>query len=189
MTRLSPLSLDPGFALAFRTLQPPPERPRSLLVLLHGVGGNEGNLAELGAQVGNDTLVVFPRGPITMGPEAFGWFRVAFTGNGPRIDAAEADASRRTLIQFIEQLQQDHGIDDSSPGAVRGRFCNPRFRLDGCSSAIDRKREPHAHRRAQGDQEQRAASRDDTRGSRRPGAAWPRRGGAERSRGGKRVLR
>ena len=111
MTRLSPLSLDPGFALAFRTLQPPPEKPRSLLVLLHGVGGNEGNLAELGAQVGNDTLVVFPRGPITMGPEAFGWFRVAFTGNGPRIDAAEADASRRALIQFIEQLQQAHGID------------------------------------------------------------------------------
>lgn len=111
MKTLSPLSVDPAFALAFRTLQPPPAKPASLLVLLHGVGGNESNLATLGAEAGSDTLVVLPRGPITLGPEAFGWFRVAFTGTGPQIVEAEADASRRTLIDFIGQLQQAHGID------------------------------------------------------------------------------
>ena len=111
MKTLSALSVDPAFALAFRTLQPPPEKPASLLVLLHGVGGNESNLAALGAEAGSDTLVVLPRGPITLGPEAFGWFRVAFTGNGPQIMEAEADASRCTLIDFIGQLQQAHGID------------------------------------------------------------------------------
>ena len=111
MKTLPPLSVDPAFALAFRTLQPPPARPASLLVLLHGVGGNEGNLAALGAEVDGDTLVVLPRGPITLGPEAFGWFRVAFTGHGPQIVASEADASRRTLIDFIGQLQRAHGID------------------------------------------------------------------------------
>jgi phospholipase/carboxylesterase len=56
-------------------------------------------------------LVVLPRGPIALGPEAFGWFRVAFTGNGPQIVASEADASRRTLIDFIAQLQRVHGVD------------------------------------------------------------------------------
>jgi phospholipase/carboxylesterase len=111
MKTLSSLAVDPAFALAFRTLQPAPAKPAALLVLLHGVGGNEGNLAELGAQARGDTLVVLPRGPITMGPEAFGWFRVAFTGNGPRIEAGEADASRRALIAFIQQLQQAHGIE------------------------------------------------------------------------------
>ena len=111
MKTLSPLSLDLAFALAFRTLQPPPAKPASLLVLLHGVGGNESNLAALGAEAGSDTLVVLPRGPITLGPEAYGWFRVAFTGNGPQIVKAEADASRRSLIDFIGQLQQMHGID------------------------------------------------------------------------------
>jgi len=111
MKTLSPLSVDPAFALAFRTLQPPPAKPASLLVLLHGVGGNESNLAALGAEVDSDTLVVLPRGPITLGPDAFGWFRVAFTGHGPQIVASEADASRRTLIDFIGQLQQAHGID------------------------------------------------------------------------------
>ena len=111
MKTVSPLTRDPAFALAFRTLQPAPVKPKSLLVLLHGVGGNEGNLAALGAEAGSDTLVVLPRGPITLGAEAFGWFRVAFTGNGPQIVEAEADASRRTLIDFIGQLQQAHGID------------------------------------------------------------------------------
>ncbi|MDW2983222.1 phospholipase [Rhodanobacter sp. KK11] len=111
MKTLSPLSIDPAFALAFRTLQPPPAKPASLLVLLHGVGGNENNLAALGAEAGSDTLVVLPRGPITLGPQAFGWFRVAFTGDGPQIVASEAEASRRTLIDFIGQLQHAHGID------------------------------------------------------------------------------
>jgi phospholipase/carboxylesterase len=111
MKTLSPLSTDPAFALAFRTLQPPPQKPASLLVLLHGVGGNESNLAALGAEAGRDTLVVLPRGPIALGPQAFGWFRVAFTGNGPQIVASEADASRVALIDFIGQLQQAWGID------------------------------------------------------------------------------
>ncbi|WP_108472786.1 alpha/beta hydrolase [Rhodanobacter thiooxydans] len=111
MKTLSSLFVDPAFALAFRTLQPPPEKPTSLLVLLHGVGGNEGNLAALGAEAGSDTLVVLPRGPIALGPQAFGWFRVAFSGNGPQIVASEADASRRMLIDFIGQLQQAYGID------------------------------------------------------------------------------
>ncbi|MBQ4856423.1 phospholipase [Rhodanobacter sp. B2A1Ga4] len=111
MKTLSSLFVDPAFALAFRTLQPPPEKPTLLLVLLHGVGGNEGNLAALGAEAGSDTLVVLPRGPIALGPQAFGWFRVAFSGNGPQIVASEADASRRMLIDFIGQLQRAHGID------------------------------------------------------------------------------
>ena len=111
MKTLGPLTIDPAFALAFRTLQPAPAKPASLLVLLHGVGGNEENLAALGADVGDDTLVVLPRGPITFAPEAFAWFRVAFTNDGPRIVASEADASRLALIAFVGQLQQAHGID------------------------------------------------------------------------------
>ena len=111
MKTLSSLVVAPGFALAFRTLQPAPAKPASLLVLLHGVGGNEENLAALGADVGDDTLVVLPRGPITFAPGAFAWFRVAFTNDGPRIVASEADASRLALIAFVGQLQQAHGID------------------------------------------------------------------------------
>lgn len=111
MKTYGPLFEDPAFALAFRTLQPPPEHPTSLLVLLHGVGGDETNLATLAAGAASGTLVVMPRGPVALGPHAFGWFRVAFTRAGPVIEAEEAEVSRRLLVGFIRQLQRRHGID------------------------------------------------------------------------------
>lgn len=106
-----PLFEDSAFALAFRTRQPAPARPASLLVLLHGVGGDETNLASLAAAVPPGTLVAMPRGPVVLGPQAFGWFRVAFTASGPVVNAEEAEASRCLLVEFIRQLQLRHGID------------------------------------------------------------------------------
>lgn len=111
MRTYGPLFEDPGFALAFRTVQPAPKHPTSLLVLLHGVGGDETNLASLAAGVPPETLVVMPRGPVALGPQAYGWFRVTFTGSGPVIEAAEAEASRRLLADFLRQLQLRHGVD------------------------------------------------------------------------------
>jgi phospholipase/carboxylesterase len=107
---LSELQQRVDFALAFRVRRPQPAQPKALLVLLHGVGGAESNLLELAAGVGPDTLVVLPRGPLTLGPGQFAWFRVAFTANGPRIDAQEAEHSRLDLIRFVAQVQAAYGI-------------------------------------------------------------------------------
>nr|WP_315187392.1 phospholipase [uncultured Albidiferax sp.] len=107
------LHASPEFALSFRVLQPQPARPTALVLLLHGVGGSESNLMDMAAAIAArepGTLVVLPRGPLSLGPGQFAWFRVAFSPTGPRIDAAEADSSRLALIQFIGQLQQAHGI-------------------------------------------------------------------------------
>jgi len=51
------------YAVSFRRLEPVPELPRRLLLLLHGWGSDESQLAALGAAVDDDTLVVLPRGP------------------------------------------------------------------------------------------------------------------------------
>ena len=107
---LSDLHQRADFALAFRVRQPQPAQHKALLVLLHGVGGAESNLLELAAGVGPDTLVVLPRGPLTLSPGQFAWFRVAFTANGPRIDAGEAEQSRLDLIRFVAQVQAAYGI-------------------------------------------------------------------------------
>nr|WP_315239508.1 phospholipase [uncultured Albidiferax sp.] len=107
------LHTSPDFALSFRVLQPQPTRPTALVLLLHGVGGSESNLVDMAAAISTQqpgTLVVLPRGPLTLGPGQFAWFRVAFGPTGPRIDVAEADSSRLALVSFIGQLQQAHGI-------------------------------------------------------------------------------
>lgn len=101
---------SPDYALAFRVLEPAPDAPRRLLLLLHGVGGQEGQLAALGAQVDRDTLVVLPRAPRSVGEGMFGWFRVAFTVQGPRIVPEEAEESREVLIAFVGQLQARHAV-------------------------------------------------------------------------------
>ena len=107
---LSELQQRADFALAFRVRRPQPAQPKALLVLLHGVGGAESNLGELAAEAGPDTLVLLPRGPLTLGPGQFAWFRVAFTASGPRIDAQEAEQSRLDLIRFVAQVQAAYGI-------------------------------------------------------------------------------
>ena len=86
------------------------EAPTRLLVLLHGVGGNETNLLGLGEAFADDALVVFPRGPLTLAPGQYGWFEVAFGPEGPRIDFGQAQRSAQLLRDFIGQLQATHGV-------------------------------------------------------------------------------
>ena len=100
----------PDYALAFRLLEPAPEQPRRLLLLLHGVGGQETDLAKIGERVDGDTLVVLPRAPRSVGGGMFGWFRVDFTDDGPQIVPEEADESRNKLLEFIGQLQARHDV-------------------------------------------------------------------------------
>ncbi len=102
--------MNTPFDLMFVAKQPQPANPKALVLLLHGVGGNETNLANVAAAIEPDTLVVMPRAPITLGAGQYGWFRVNFTGAGPVIVETEAEQSRQTLIRFVERLQQTYGI-------------------------------------------------------------------------------
>jgi phospholipase/carboxylesterase len=104
------LQTDAASGLSYRIRQPVPLAPAKCVVLLHGVGGNEANLIDLATGIDADTLVVFPRGPEQLGAQQFAWFQVMFTPAGPRIVAQEAERSRETLVHFVAQLRQDHGI-------------------------------------------------------------------------------
>jgi len=107
---LGPLITDATFDLAFRARLPVPTNPTRLLVLLHGVGGNESSLAALVEEFDPETLVVLPRGPLEFAPGQYGWFQVSFASTGPVIEASQADASRQRLIRFVQQLQATHRI-------------------------------------------------------------------------------
>ena len=105
----------PGFALAHRVRDSGTKAggKAPCLVLLHGVGANELGLIEVARRQDPRLVVVLARAPLTFGPTQFGWFQVAFTPQGPAINAEQAESARLRLLTFIGQLPAAYGVDPS----------------------------------------------------------------------------
>lgn len=92
-----------------------------LLVLLHGYGSNEADLFGLAPYLDERCAIVSARGPLTLSPGAYAWFRIAFVGGWTEaagdestpfsVDVAGADESCRLLIQFIEDAARAYDAD------------------------------------------------------------------------------
>lgn len=97
-----------GFA--YRLLEPCAEAPASLVVLLHGVGGDETQLAEVAARLPAHAAVALARGPRTLGGERLGWFRVGLASDPPEIVEDEAEDARLRLATLIAHLQSKFDV-------------------------------------------------------------------------------
>jgi phospholipase/carboxylesterase len=82
-----------------------------MLILMHGVGSNERAMAQLAPAFDPRFVVVSVRSPLTLGPNAYGWFRVSFTATGPVIVAEEAEAGWTLLAQFIDEAVSAYDVD------------------------------------------------------------------------------
>ena len=82
-----------------------------LLLLLHGVGSNEHDLFSLASSLDKRFLIISVRAPNTLGPDSYAWFEVTFTPQGPVINPAQAEASRKALITFINEAVTTYGAD------------------------------------------------------------------------------
>jgi phospholipase/carboxylesterase len=89
-----------------KTAHPP------LLLLLHGVGGNEQNLFSFADALPDNYLVVSARGPLTLGANSYAWFQVDFTSGRPQINEKQAEAARVTILEFIESLKKNLDFDE-----------------------------------------------------------------------------
>jgi phospholipase/carboxylesterase len=114
--KLNELLVEPATGLAYRV------RPAQTgggkapcLLLLHGVGSNESGFVELARQMDARLTVILLRAPLVLAPNRFAWFPVNFTAAGPVIDEAQAERSRRLLVDFIAALPTSCDID---PGQV-----------------------------------------------------------------------
>ena len=101
------------YAFAFRRVEPVPEPARALLVLLHGVGGDESQLARLAARAPAGTVVVLPRGHRSISGGKWGWYRVGLGQDGPSIVEEEMHEARGRLETFLAQLQAHHDVPGS----------------------------------------------------------------------------
>lgn len=84
-----------------------------VLVLLHGVGSNERDMAALAPAMDPRFLVISARSPLVLGPDSYAWFHVRFTAQGPVIDSEEAAAGWETLTRFIREVVAEHAGDPS----------------------------------------------------------------------------
>jgi len=96
--------------LARHPLAPTGGRP-PLLVLLHGIGGNEVGLFDLAPRIDPRFLVVSPRAPYENTPGRYRWFDVEFTSGRPRVNAEEAESARLRALQFINDVVMAYGAD------------------------------------------------------------------------------
>lgn len=82
-----------------------------LLILLHGVGGNEQNLFSFARNLPDNFVVISARGPLTFGANSFAWFQVDFSTGKPQINEQQAENARKMLIDFIEDLKTEISFD------------------------------------------------------------------------------
>jgi len=122
----SPSSSSPLHSLVMPPRAPSPGLPPAL-VLVHGVGSNERDLAGLAARLDPRFVVHSLRAPIPMGPDAYGWFRVTFTADGPVHDVDGATAARARLGDTLRALKAGGTVDPErifvlgfSQGAILG---------------------------------------------------------------------
>jgi phospholipase/carboxylesterase len=91
--------------------EPPLGGLSPLLLLLHGVGSHEGDLFTLAPLLDERLVVLSLRAPVPLGPGQYGWFSVQLSPVSPIIDSHQAEASRRTLAEFIPVAVQGYSAD------------------------------------------------------------------------------
>lgn len=110
-------SRRPRLSLTYRLRGAPPADLAAppLLILLHGIGGNELAMAALAPAFDARFLVLSARSPVEVAPFSFAWLAVELTPDGPRVDAAEARRAWETLVAFIDEAVAAFEAD---PGRV-----------------------------------------------------------------------
>jgi phospholipase/carboxylesterase len=87
--------------------------PPPLMLLLHGLGGNEGSLYFLADKLDGRFFFVSARAPYDSGGGGYAWFHARISPGGSTIEPEEAEKSRRALLGFIDELTQAFPVDPS----------------------------------------------------------------------------
>ncbi len=95
-------------------LRPPvihPDRLPPLLIMLHGIGSDEGDLFGLASSLDDRLMTVSLRAPLTLPQGGYGWYPLRLTPQGARADV-EVAAQNQTLInEFIRAAPTAFGAD------------------------------------------------------------------------------
>ncbi len=86
-------------------------RKSPLLVLLHGVGGQEDDLLELANHFDERFTIISVRAPFEQSPTSFAWYRISPFLDEHNYFVDDAEESRVKLIKFIQETVSTNDID------------------------------------------------------------------------------
>lgn len=100
--------------MALRYLVREPEiksaRPPAV-ILLHGIGSDEADLFSLAGQFPPEYLVISARAPYSR-PPGYAWFEATFAPDKTIVNEQQAEQSRQTIIEFINQVKKRYNVDE-----------------------------------------------------------------------------
>ena len=82
-----------------------------LLLLLHGLRADEGDLIGIAPYLDGRFFIVSARAPLALGPGMYAWFDVQLNPGNPVINAEQAESSRQILIRFIGEVTEAYGTN------------------------------------------------------------------------------
>lgn len=91
-----------------------PQQASNILVLLHGVGGNEQSMLSIAEYLANNSLVICLRAPLQFSQNAYGWFQVQFTATGPVHNWPQALQSVHLLEKELQVISQRYSVNLSN---------------------------------------------------------------------------
>jgi phospholipase/carboxylesterase len=87
-----------------------PNAPSPLLILLHGVGGDEHGWDEILPQLDERYLVLSVRAPNEYANGGYCWFNVEFNDGKFSINTLQAEASWRALAKFVDEAAAGYRV-------------------------------------------------------------------------------
>jgi len=102
-----------------------PSLKKKAVILMHGVGSNEGDLFALANQLPKDFYVISVRGPFTLSTGRYAWFQVDFSTGRPVYNVDQESSSRNAVLNFVQEIKQKFAFEEIylggfSQGAIMG---------------------------------------------------------------------
>ena len=84
-----------------------------LLLLLHGFGASEADLISFAPSLDARFFVASARAPYKLDWGGFAWFEIRYTLQGLSTNIEQAEASRETLLKFVDEIVAKHDLDQN----------------------------------------------------------------------------
>ena len=105
------ISTEPNLYYIFKEPKIKSSNP-PVIILMHGIGSSEKDLFSFANQLPDSFLVISLRAPITLSNDSYAWYHISYENEKPVSNKNEAEASRKLIIEFINQLKNKHSFSN-----------------------------------------------------------------------------